>query len=319
MENRRLGQSSLEVSPITFGCNVFGWTVDEKTSFALLDAWVDAGFNFLHVLGEYAAALHLHPAKCSCVPRHKDPVTVMQVENCGRGHGGMRDLLAGMKRGGHKHADTQQPRIRHLQTDLSGASAGVKNRANIIYATVQHEVGISSQSDIGVFANTDKRQLVLVYVTNDPDLGQIRDRKWSWSGEGLHAWTRKSPPNYVERAHARPHPADRVLARNVRCVPRRRGPKTRRAGELDRDAVGIGHAQARLAELRCWHLVPHAEGHASRHPETDAPRRDREGEVPQGSSLGLDHITLSLKPCRHRVHRGSLVPIDEPMVQDQAL
>jgi aryl-alcohol dehydrogenase-like predicted oxidoreductase len=54
MEKRRLGQSSLEVPPITFGCNVFGWTVDEKASFALLDAWLDAGFNFLDTADVYA-------------------------------------------------------------------------------------------------------------------------------------------------------------------------------------------------------------------------------------------------------------------------
>ncbi len=54
MEKRRLGQSSLEVAPITFGCNVFGWTADEKTSFALLDAWVDAGFNFLDTADVYS-------------------------------------------------------------------------------------------------------------------------------------------------------------------------------------------------------------------------------------------------------------------------
>jgi aryl-alcohol dehydrogenase-like predicted oxidoreductase len=54
MEKRKLGQSSLEVSPITFGCNVFGWTVDEKASFALLDAWLDAGFNFLDTADVYS-------------------------------------------------------------------------------------------------------------------------------------------------------------------------------------------------------------------------------------------------------------------------
>jgi aryl-alcohol dehydrogenase-like predicted oxidoreductase len=54
MEKRKLGQSSLEVPPITFGCNVFGWTADEKTSFALLDAWVAAGFNFLDTADVYA-------------------------------------------------------------------------------------------------------------------------------------------------------------------------------------------------------------------------------------------------------------------------
>ncbi|HEY0182749.1 MAG TPA: aldo/keto reductase [Rhodopila sp.] len=54
MEKRRLGQSSLEVPPITFGCNVFGWTADEKTSFALLDAWLAAGFNFLDTADVYS-------------------------------------------------------------------------------------------------------------------------------------------------------------------------------------------------------------------------------------------------------------------------
>jgi aryl-alcohol dehydrogenase-like predicted oxidoreductase len=54
MEKRRLGQSSLHVSPITFGCNVFGWTVDEKAAFALLDAWLDAGFNFLDTADVYS-------------------------------------------------------------------------------------------------------------------------------------------------------------------------------------------------------------------------------------------------------------------------
>jgi aryl-alcohol dehydrogenase-like predicted oxidoreductase len=54
MEKRRLGQSSLQVPPITFGCNVFGWTTDEKTSFALLDAWLEAGFDFLDTADAYS-------------------------------------------------------------------------------------------------------------------------------------------------------------------------------------------------------------------------------------------------------------------------
>jgi aryl-alcohol dehydrogenase-like predicted oxidoreductase len=54
MEKRGLGQSSLEVPPITFGCNVFGWTADETTSFALLDAWLGAGFNFLDTADAYS-------------------------------------------------------------------------------------------------------------------------------------------------------------------------------------------------------------------------------------------------------------------------
>lgn len=39
MEKRSLGRTGLSIAPIVFGGNVFGWTADEKTSFALLDAF----------------------------------------------------------------------------------------------------------------------------------------------------------------------------------------------------------------------------------------------------------------------------------------
>lgn len=52
--NRFLGRSNLKVSPLCFGGNVFGWTVDEATSFSLLDAWLDAGFNFVDTADVYS-------------------------------------------------------------------------------------------------------------------------------------------------------------------------------------------------------------------------------------------------------------------------
>lgn len=54
MARRRLGRSDLMVSPLCFGGNVFGWTADERTSFSLLDAWVDAGFNFIDTADVYS-------------------------------------------------------------------------------------------------------------------------------------------------------------------------------------------------------------------------------------------------------------------------
>jgi aryl-alcohol dehydrogenase-like predicted oxidoreductase len=54
MQRRPLGRSGLQVSPLAFGGNVFGWTADEATSFRLLDAWLDAGFNFVDTADVYS-------------------------------------------------------------------------------------------------------------------------------------------------------------------------------------------------------------------------------------------------------------------------
>lgn len=52
---RRLGRSSLEVGPLAFGGNVFGWTADEATSFRLLDAAVEAGVTLIDTADVYSA------------------------------------------------------------------------------------------------------------------------------------------------------------------------------------------------------------------------------------------------------------------------
>lgn len=54
MELRPLGRSDLRIAPIMLGGNVFGWNADEKTSFALLDAFVDAGFNAIDTANSYS-------------------------------------------------------------------------------------------------------------------------------------------------------------------------------------------------------------------------------------------------------------------------
>ena len=54
MNRRKLGSSGLEISPLVFGGNVFGWTADEPSSFKLLDAFVAAGFNAIDTADVYS-------------------------------------------------------------------------------------------------------------------------------------------------------------------------------------------------------------------------------------------------------------------------
>jgi aryl-alcohol dehydrogenase-like predicted oxidoreductase len=55
MEKRSLGNSGISIDPFVFGGNVFGWTIDEATSFNLLDAYVDAGLDCIDTADVYSA------------------------------------------------------------------------------------------------------------------------------------------------------------------------------------------------------------------------------------------------------------------------
>jgi aryl-alcohol dehydrogenase-like predicted oxidoreductase len=54
MDKRRIGRSDLSVAPFCLGGNVFGWTADEATSFAILDRFVEQGFDFVDTADVYS-------------------------------------------------------------------------------------------------------------------------------------------------------------------------------------------------------------------------------------------------------------------------
>ncbi|MEY3295955.1 MAG: hypothetical protein RLZZ451_2003 [Pseudomonadota bacterium] len=54
MERREIGRSGLRVAPLALGGNVFGWTADEATSFTVLDAFVDGGFQLIDTADVYS-------------------------------------------------------------------------------------------------------------------------------------------------------------------------------------------------------------------------------------------------------------------------
>ena len=53
MDRRPLGRSELVIEPLVLGGNVFGWTVDEERAFAILDAFVEAGFTAIDTAEGY--------------------------------------------------------------------------------------------------------------------------------------------------------------------------------------------------------------------------------------------------------------------------
>jgi aryl-alcohol dehydrogenase-like predicted oxidoreductase len=60
MQKRKLGNSNIEIAPLALGGNVFDWTADQKTSHAVLDAFLDAGFNCVDTANAYSTWVSGH-------------------------------------------------------------------------------------------------------------------------------------------------------------------------------------------------------------------------------------------------------------------
>ena len=89
MQKRKLGNSGLEIAPLMFGGNVFGWTADEATSFKLLDGFVGAGFNAIDTADVYS----------NWVPGHKGGESETVIGNWLKARGGRDKVVIATKVG----------------------------------------------------------------------------------------------------------------------------------------------------------------------------------------------------------------------------
>ena len=118
MQLRSLGRSGLQVAPLCLGGNVFGWTADETASFAVLDALVDAGLNFVDTADVYSG----------WVPGHRGGESETVIGNWVQRRRRREDLVIATKVGMQMASDRKglsavhinrsvEDSLRRLQTD----------------------------------------------------------------------------------------------------------------------------------------------------------------------------------------------------------
>ncbi len=97
MQKRPLGRTGLEIAPLVFGGNVFGWTADQATSFRLLDRFIDAGLNAIDTADAYSAWVPGNQGGESetiignwlqAAPGRRDKVVIITKVGWLAGHGG---------------------------------------------------------------------------------------------------------------------------------------------------------------------------------------------------------------------------------------
>jgi aryl-alcohol dehydrogenase-like predicted oxidoreductase len=108
MNKRKLGQSGLETLPLALGGNVFGWTADEQTSFAILDAFVGAGFSLVDTADVYSV----------WAPGHAGGESETVIGNWLKRSGRRQDLLIATKAGMEMSSDKKGLSRAHIQRSV---------------------------------------------------------------------------------------------------------------------------------------------------------------------------------------------------------
>src|SRR6202035_3334810 len=119
---------------------------------------------------------------------HVDPITVVQMENRGGGHGCEAFFLLTVEGGVHEHAHAHQGSgIGYFHADFGRADVGIENRADVVDSSRQHFIRVSDQPNLGGFPHVNIGKIVFVDVAKNPDVGKIGDSERIGASETLNA------------------------------------------------------------------------------------------------------------------------------------
>ncbi|GAA0962730.1 aldo/keto reductase [Actinocorallia libanotica] len=128
MTLHRIGTSDLLVSPLNLGGNVFGWTADEQTSFAVLDAYAAAGGNFIDTADSYSA----------WVPGHSGGESEEIIGRWTAARGNRDDVVVATKVGQHPEFKGLSPETIRRAADASLRRLGT-DRIDLYYTHADDE------------------------------------------------------------------------------------------------------------------------------------------------------------------------------------
>lgn len=210
MELRPLGRTGLSIAPVVFGGNVFGWTADEKTSFALLDAFFDAGLNTIDTADVYSRWVPGHAGgesetiigkwlKSGRVSRDKAIIVTKVGSDMGQGH---IDLSAGWI------AQAVENSLRRLQTDYID-----------LYLSHWPDPNTPYEETLGAFEKLKKAGKIRAIGTSNLDADQLQASLDAAKAAGLPRYDVIQPEyNLVKRDAFEGPLADLVVKEEIGVI-----------------------------------------------------------------------------------------------------
>src|ERR1700727_165573 len=141
MQLRDLGRSGLRVAPLCLGGNVFGWTADESASFAVLDALIDAGLNFIDTADVYSV----------WVPGHRGGESETVIGNWLQRRGRRDDVVIATKVGMQMAPDRKGLSAGHIARSAEQSLQRLQTDRIDVYFSHSDDASVPLEETLGAY------------------------------------------------------------------------------------------------------------------------------------------------------------------------
>ena len=191
MKKRKLGNTGLEIAPLVFGGNIFGWTVDQSTSFKLLDAFVAAGFNSVDTADMYSR----------WVPGHAGGESEIIIGEWIKQRGNRDKIIVATKVGMDMGGDRKGLSKSHILRSAEESLQRLQTDYIDLYQSHTDDAATSFEETLGAYAQLIKQGKVRAIGASNYNADRLASALEASRKSGLPAY-QTLQPNYslIERA-----------------------------------------------------------------------------------------------------------------------
>jgi aryl-alcohol dehydrogenase-like predicted oxidoreductase len=165
MEMRRLGRTELKIGPLVFGGNVFGWTVNERTSFELLDRFVAAGLNAIDTADVYS----------SWAPGNVGGESETIIGNWLRSRGKRDKLILATKVGGELTPEKKGLSARYIEAAVDASLRRLQTDVIDLYQSHWPDPTVTHEETLSAYAQLIRKGKVRYIGASNYGAAQLHD------------------------------------------------------------------------------------------------------------------------------------------------
>ena len=245
VSHRPLGRSDLSISPLMLGGNVFGWTADEATSFAVLDAFVAGGGNAIDTADGYSVWAPGH------VGGESETIIGKWLQRRGR----RDDVVVATKVGWEVNPDNKGLAKKYILRAVEGSLKRLKTDYIDLYQSHKDDPSVPVEETLEAYAQLVREGKVRAIGASNFTAQRLQESLYASERHGYPRYeTLQNLYNLYDRADFEQHLAATLRRQNIGAIPYYGlaagflTGKYRSAADLQKSARGAGIGQKYLNE-----------------------------------------------------------------------